>query len=107
MRDGTFTVTASAPCLALPVPHLRPTDHNPTQVYTALHYQSSFFETTEDSKSTACDKVLHSKIGESFTFFLVTISACIFVVCLLTFCYIISANSFQLIRSSVLQQQPN
>ncbi|XP_042222278.1 protein singles bar-like [Homarus americanus] len=44
-----------------------------------------------------------SKIGESFTFFLVTISACIFVVCLLTFCYIISANSFQLIRSSVLE----
>ncbi|XP_037803320.1 protein singles bar-like [Penaeus monodon] len=42
-------------------------------------------------------------IGEAFHFFLVTNSACIFMVCLLTFCYIISANSFNLIRSSVLE----
>ncbi|XP_071521129.1 protein singles bar-like [Panulirus ornatus] len=45
----------------------------------------------------------NSSIGESFTFFLVTISACIFVVCLLVFCYLISANSFHIIRSSVLE----
>ncbi|KAK8754135.1 hypothetical protein OTU49_012946 [Cherax quadricarinatus] len=44
-----------------------------------------------------------SIIGDSFTFFVVTISACVFVVSLLTFCYLISANSFNLIRSSVLE----
>ncbi|XP_045592383.1 protein singles bar [Procambarus clarkii] len=44
-----------------------------------------------------------SRIGESFTFYMVTNSACILVVSLLTFCYLISANSFSLIRSSVLE----
>lgn len=41
-------------------------------------------------------------MGEAFTVFLVTSCACLLVVSLLLFCYIISANSFNLIRSSVL-----
>ncbi|KAK4300272.1 hypothetical protein Pmani_027516 [Petrolisthes manimaculis] len=44
-----------------------------------------------------------STIGSAFTFFLVTVCACILVVCLLTFSYLISYNSFNLIRSSVLE----
>ncbi|KAG0724986.1 Protein singles bar [Chionoecetes opilio] len=44
-----------------------------------------------------------STMGEAFTVFLVTTCACLLVVCLLLFCYIISANSFNLIRSSVLE----
>lgn len=44
-----------------------------------------------------------STMGESFRVFLVTACACILVVSLLLFCYIISANPFNLIRSSVLE----
>ncbi|XP_045126953.1 protein singles bar-like [Portunus trituberculatus] len=44
-----------------------------------------------------------STMGESFTVFLLTTCACLLVVSLLLFCYIISANSFNLIRSSVLE----
>ncbi|XP_050717827.1 protein singles bar-like [Eriocheir sinensis] len=44
-----------------------------------------------------------STMGEAFTVFLVTSCACLLVVSLLLFCYLISANSFNLIRSSVLE----
>ncbi|XP_076044310.1 MARVEL domain-containing protein sing isoform X2 [Oratosquilla oratoria] len=42
-------------------------------------------------------------IGSSFHTFLTTCSACLFIIALLIFSYIISAHSFNLIRSSVLE----
>lgn len=42
-------------------------------------------------------------LGRAFNFFLIIVSASIFIICLLVFCYIISSNSFSLIRSSVLE----
>ncbi|XP_064087230.1 protein singles bar-like [Macrobrachium nipponense] len=42
-------------------------------------------------------------IGQAFDFFLIIVSAGIFVISLLVFCYIISPNSFNLIRASVLE----
>ncbi|KAL7648656.1 UNVERIFIED_CONTAM: hypothetical protein RMT77_000563 [Armadillidium vulgare] len=44
-----------------------------------------------------------STIGSSFTIFLTTVSSCLLLVALLLFCYVISQNSFSLIRSSVLE----
>ncbi|KAK7075052.1 hypothetical protein SK128_006945 [Halocaridina rubra] len=44
-----------------------------------------------------------SSLGQAFNFFLVIVCAGIFVISLLIFCYIISSNSFSLIRSSVLE----